>query len=273
MAVSNVIPSVSFGPKEVDQPRSQFQLQTRSFGKTDLHYYREVGSTNDVARALALAGCPEGTLVVAESQTAGRGRLGRKWQSPKGGLYFSLVLRPTFSPSLAPRITLLAGVAVCRAISSVARVDGAIKWPNDILIHGKKVAGILTETEAKEGSLRHAIVGVGINVNTDTSSLPPELLETAGSISGETQETVSIEGLLAASLMEMEELWGQFLCHGFGPIREAWRSLSATLGRPACFRITGREIAGLALDIDQAPALLIRDQHGVIHKICSGEVT
>lgn len=263
---------MSFDPEEGSQPRFRSHLRTSSFGKAGLYYYREVGSTNDVAKGLAIGGCPEGTVVVAESQTAGRGRLGRTWESPKGGLYFSLVLRPALPLSVAPRITLLAGVAVCKAIRSVARVEGAIKWPNDVLIHGKKIAGILTETEAKEGRIRHAIVGVGINVNTDPSAFPPGLRESAGSIFGETQQTVSSEAIFVTSLMEMEELWGQFLGQGFGPIREAWKSMSATLGSPARFRIGEGEIVGAAVDLDQDGGLLVRDAHGVIHKVCSGEV-
>jgi len=249
------------------------QLRTSSFGKGAIHCFREIPSTNDVARRLALEGCPEGTLVVAESQTAGRGRLHRTWESPKGGLYFSLVLRPQFAPSAVPRITLLAGVAVCRAIKDAANVDAAIKWPNDVLIHGKKVAGILTEMEASEEGVRHAIVGIGINLNTDPSSFPPELRQRAGSILGETQRVLSREALLAAVLTEMEGLWGELLGHGFEPVRRAWRSLSETLGRTVRFDIDGQEIGGVALDLDQDGGLLVRGPDGVIYKVCSGEVS
>ena len=249
-------------------------LRTSNFGRKGIHYYPKIGSTNDRARELALKGCLEGTLVVAESQYAGRGRLGRTWESPgKGGLYFSLVLRPSFAPSEAPRITLLAGVGVCRAINKFAQIRASIKWPNDILIRGRKLGGILTEMEAEAGRVNYVVVGIGINVNTDISSFPQELRERATSILEESGRPLSRRALLGSILLELETLWAGLQLTGFGPIHNAWKDLDITLGRRVRVDKMGQILSGNAIDLDEEGSLILKAEDGSLHKISSGELT
>ncbi len=249
-------------------------LLTSNFGKGGIHYYKQIGSTNDRARELALKGCPEGTLVVAESQYAGRGRLGRTWESPaKGGLYFSLILRPSFAPSQAPRITLLAGVGVCRAINEFAQIRAAIKWPNDILSRGRKLGGILTEIEAEIDRIHHVVVGIGINVNTEISSFPRELRETATSLFEETGRSLSRQALLRSILLELETLWTGLHRTGFGPIRKAWKDLAITLGQKVRVDKMGQILLGEAIDLDEEGSIVIKTEDGSSHRISSGELT
>ena len=249
-------------------------LRTRCFGRRGIHHSVEIGSTNDRAKELAHGGAPEGTLVVAESQSAGRGRFGRAWASPgRGGLYLSLILRPSLAPSEAPQITLLAGVGVCRAINALTPVGAGIKWPNDVLIKGKKVAGILTEMEAEMDRIHHLIVGIGINVNTRMSFLPRAVRERATSLLEETGKPISRKDLLAMVLAEMEALWAQAERGGFDAVRAAWKRLNVTLGRRV--RIEGMDVAvlGTAMDLDDRGALLVRAQDGPLHRIPFGEVS
>ena len=155
-------------------------LKTRVF-TGPVHHFETLDSTNDLAKELAVQGAPEGTVVVAEAQTGGRGRLGREWDSPPGvGLYVSLVLRPMLPPMELPQITLTTAVAVVRAVRRVAGVAPGIKWPNDLLLNGKKLGGILTEMETESDRIRHVVVGLGLNVNNP--GFPPELAATATSL-------------------------------------------------------------------------------------------
>jgi BirA family biotin operon repressor/biotin-[acetyl-CoA-carboxylase] ligase len=211
--------------------------------------------------------------VVAESQSLGRGRLGRAWASPaEGGLYFSLVLRPALALSEAPQITLLAGAGVCRAINALTHVGSGIKWPNDILVQGKKVAGILTEIEAEMNRIHHLIVGIGVNVNTRLSELPHSLRGRATSLREETGQNVSRQSLLALALAEMEILWREAQGRGFGPVREAWKRLNCTLGQRVRIQGTGRSWVGTAADLDDQGALLVRADGGSFERIAFGEV-
>lgn len=247
-------------------------LRTRVLGRGPFHHFPEVSSTNDEAKLLASGGCPEGTLVVAEAQSAGRGRLGRTWLSPFGtGLYFSLVLRPRFSPQLAPRMTLLAGVAVCRAIRRVSAVESGIKWPNDILVRQRKLAGILTEMEAEPDAIHHLVLGVGVNVNMQNCDLPPSIRAT--SLYLESGKRHSRAELLAQILLELETLWERLQKEGFTPIQEMWQELNLTLGRlVGVEKADGVVLVGRARGIDHEGALLITDQGGQMHRITHGEV-
>ena len=262
-------PSDSLLPDEI-----LHRLRSARFGKSGLHHYREIGSTNDRARQLALHGCPEGTVVVADSQSAGRGRLGRTWESPPGtGLYFSLILRPDFPAKDGPRVTLLAGVAVCRAVNALVGLEARIKWPNDILVHGRKVAGILAEMEVNQDRIHHVVVGVGVNVNTHPSSFPAVLRERSSSLAVEARRTVSKTALLCSILIEMEDLWDVLLSSGFEPIREAWRELNATLGHRVRAEGVGAGLVGKAVDLDPDGSLLVRSDDGTLHKVPFGEVS
>jgi len=246
-------------------------LKTRSF-MGPVHHFETLASTNDLAKELAARGAPEGTVVVAETQTGGRGRLGREWNSPPGvGLYISLVLRPMLPPVELPQITLTTAVAVVRAVRRVAGVAPGIKWPNDLLLNGKKLGGILTEMETESDRIRHVVVGLGLNVNNP--GFPVELVATATSLTLAAGGAFSRVNLLKAWLEEFEELYGRFLNQGFPEILEEWKRFTVTLGRMVTVRQGPREISGLALDVAPDGALLLRTAAGEIVRVTSGEIT
>jgi BirA family biotin operon repressor/biotin-[acetyl-CoA-carboxylase] ligase len=246
-------------------------LQARRL-KGPVHHFETLDSTNDLAKELAARGAPEGTVVVAEAQTGGRGRLGREWDSPPAvGLYVSLVLRPMLPPVDLPQITLTSAVAVVRAVRRVAGVAPGIKWPNDLLLNGKKLGGILTEMETESDRIRHVVVGLGLNVNNP--EFPAELAATATSLTLATGGAFSRVHLLRAWLDEFDGLYDRFLRQGFAEILAEWKGLAVTLGRPVTVRQGPREISGLALDVAPDGALLLRIDGGEIVRVISGEIT
>ena len=246
-------------------------LKTRVF-TGPVYYFETLNSTNDLAKELAAQGAPEGAVVVAEAQTGGRGRLGREWDSPPGaGLYVSLVLRPMLPPMELPQITLTTAVAVVRAVRRVAGLAPGIKWPNDLLIKGKKLGGILTEMETESDRIRHVVVGLGLNVNNP--GFPSELAATATSLTLEAGRTFSRVHLLQAWLEEFEELYGRFLQQRFPEILEEWKSYAVTLGKMVTVRQGPREISGQATDVAPDGALLLRTNNGEMVRVTSGEIT
>jgi BirA family biotin operon repressor/biotin-[acetyl-CoA-carboxylase] ligase len=210
-------------------------------------------------------------VVVAETQTAGRGRRGRAWASPpRRNLYFSAILRPELPPARAPELTLVASLAVCDALRQ-AGVDAGIKWPNDLLAGGKKIAGILTELAAEPDRVHWVVVGVGVNVNARREDFPEELRAEATSVLLERGQPAPRALFAAACLTALEEWVDVHAEQGFAPIREAWRARSVTLGREVLVRADGREIAGRAEDIDESGALLVR-AGADLTRILSGDV-
>ncbi len=236
-----------------------------------VHHFEEVASTNDLAKELAAREAPEGTLVVAEAQTGGRGRLGRQWDSPPGtGLYVSLLLRPPLPPTEMPQITLTTAVAVARAVKRVTGVAPGIKWPNDLLLAGKKLGGILTEMETESERIRHLVVGLGLNVNNP--AFPAELEPLATSLLLATGRRHSRLEILQAWLEEFEELYGRFLAREFAGILDEWRSLTVTLGRRVTVRQGPVTICGRALDVAPDGALLVETAAGDVVRVTSGEI-
>lgn len=249
-------------------------LGTRVFGKTDLHYFREVDSTNMKAKDLADAGAPEGTVVIAESQTAGRGRRGRSWFSSSGhGIYATLILRPAMPPIGTPRITLMAAVAVAEAILSLVTLDVKIKWPNDILVRGKKLSGILTEIAMEMDAVNYIVVGFGLNVNTPIADFPKELREKATSIFIETGEQLSRIKLVRACLEQFEKYYKMFKENEFSFIMHRWKQLSDIIGKKIMVDVVGQEHRGEVVDIDDDGVLILKDGHGRRQRIFSGDVT
>jgi BirA family transcriptional regulator, biotin operon repressor / biotin---[acetyl-CoA-carboxylase] ligase len=246
-------------------------LGTHDLGQI-VHWFAEVPSTSDVAKRLADDGAAHGEVVVAESQTAGRGRRGRAWASPPGrSLSFSVVLRPDLPPSRAPELTLLASVALCQAIRD-AGVPAAIKWPNDVLAGGRKLAGILLEMAAETDQLQWVVLGVGVNVNTRAEDLPPELRDTATSLAIERGGPVPRALFAAATLGAIEGWLDRHVAEGFGPVREAWRAMCDTLGREVRVKLAGEgDLEGVAEDVDEAGALLVR-AGGRLHRVLAGDV-
>jgi BirA family biotin operon repressor/biotin-[acetyl-CoA-carboxylase] ligase len=247
------------------------RLTTNYIGHS-IHYYTTVSSTNNEAKRLANEGCPEGTIVLAEEQKSGRGRLARGWFSPYArGIWFSVVLRPKFPPQEAPKCTLLAAVAIARAIRAMG-VNCGIKWPNDILFNGKKLVGILTEMNAEMDAINYIVIGMGINVNTDAGEFPEELRDIAASLSTVLGRKVSRSDLFIALLHELESLYELVSQEGFSPILSEWRTLSATLGHMVDVFGINRSFSGLALDIDTDGALIVETEAG-LEKVIAGDVS
>ncbi|MDI6791077.1 MAG: biotin--[acetyl-CoA-carboxylase] ligase [Thermodesulfobacteriota bacterium] len=248
------------------------RLRSACFGQGEIHYLPTTGSTNNVARDLAEKSAPEGTIVIAESQTKGRGRLDRTWYSPPGtGLYFSIVLRPQLDPYDLPKITLLAGIAVAESIEETTGLHPLIKWPNDLLLEGKKVAGILTELYGDITS-PYVILGIGINVHTRREEFLPELQEIATSLTMVGGQNISRANLMQAILTHLGGWYEIFKKGVFQPILDAWRKRCVIIGAHVKILSGEKELEGTVVDVDVGGALLLRDQSGQIRRILSGEV-
>jgi BirA family biotin operon repressor/biotin-[acetyl-CoA-carboxylase] ligase len=243
-------------------------LNTKFAGKK-IHYFDTIPSTMDVAMELAIKGAPEGTLVVAEAQTKGKGRLGRIWFSPKHkGIYLSLVLRPRFSPEKAPLLTLLSAVSICEAIKACCGLDARIKWPNDILINHKKAAGILTELNAEMDEVNFVIIGIGLNVNNDKKSL----ISGAISLKEAKGESFCRVALLQEILRRIESNYLILGSKGAKSIIDKWREHSVTLGRRVKVYSHREHIEGEAFNIDTDGGLLVRKDSGITAKVMAGDV-
>jgi BirA family biotin operon repressor/biotin-[acetyl-CoA-carboxylase] ligase len=249
-------------------------LKAKVFGK-DIIAYKKVDSTNDVAYSLAEKGMKEGTVIVSEEQASGKGRHGRKWVSPpKGGIYISFILRPEIMPNEIPRITLLAAVAAARAIRDFSGLSALIKWPNDILLNGRKVCGILTEMKAEPDAVDFIILGIGINVNTPAESLPKVATSLREALAGSGRRDRLSRVELAKRLIEcLEEEYVSLKKNGFGPIIEEWKELSDIIGSRIKVTTYNRTFEGQAHDIDQDGSLVVRRERGQMEKISSGDVT
>jgi BirA family transcriptional regulator, biotin operon repressor / biotin---[acetyl-CoA-carboxylase] ligase len=248
-------------------------LPTKFIGKRIVHY-DEVTSTQDIAHELAKKGAEEGTAVVAEMQTKGKGRKGKTWVSPqRGGIYVSIVLRPNLRPVHVVQIPLVVGVALARAIKDILPLNPKIKWPNDIFIGNKKVAGILTEMNSELDKVNYVIPGIGINVNTEISNLPDLVKDTATSLSFECGREVSRIAVIKRFFVELETVYEKFLALGFSSIRDEWKSLTNTLGCRVKVFDDRMEITGEAFDLDRDGFLLIKKDDGTIETIVGGEVS
>ncbi|MEM2676119.1 MAG: biotin--[acetyl-CoA-carboxylase] ligase, partial [Candidatus Bathyarchaeia archaeon] len=187
-------------PATIKVEKVQESLKTKFFGKY-IFFSHEVNSTNDWAKELAELGAPEGTVAIAETQTAGRGRIGRKWHSPKGGLWFSITLKPNLKPSETVKLVFLAGLAVAETLRELCGLKAETKWPNDVLVDGRKVCGILSEMKTVGEKVDYVVVGVGINANINVEKeLPPELRETATSLKAMLGKEISMENLFKGLL-------------------------------------------------------------------------
>ncbi|MFZ5826408.1 MAG: biotin--[acetyl-CoA-carboxylase] ligase [Bacillota bacterium] len=250
-------------------------LRTRLFGRT-VEYRESVGSTNEVAKQLARAGGPEGLLVIADEQTAGKGRLGRAWSTPRGSaLAMSLILRPALPPYHAPRITLAAAVAVCEAVREVAGLPAGIKWPNDVQIAGRKFCGILTEMEAEMDRVAFVVLGIGLNVHLKHDEMDPAFRESATSLAMAGAPGLRRAALVQAVMARLEEVYDHLTAGRFDRVLDRWRALSVTLGAPVrALSVTGELVAeGLAEDVDAEGALIIQLADGSRRRVVAGEVT
>lgn len=242
-------------------------LKTGIIGK-EIHYFRETESTNTRAREIAHS-VEEGTIIIAESQSGGRGRIGRKWLSPEGGIWLSIILKPKIQPLHAARITLTAGLAVARTIQGFG-LEAGIKWPNDILIKGKKVCGILTEMEAELDRIDYCVVGIGIDANVDTELFPGEIRETSTSLKKELGHTVNRNEFVRRLLEEFEKEYLKFQGGDFSSILEEWRNMSETIGENVKVTTGSRTIYGEAIGVDNDGALILETHDGKLEKIVAG---
>ena len=246
--------------------------KTKVIGR-DIQVFEKTTSTNDVIEKLARDGVKEGVVVFAESQTKGRGRLGRKWISPAHkGLWFSILLRPDLRPQEATQLTVASATALRRAIAVEIGLKPEIKWPNDILIGGKKVAGILTELSAEVDKVRYIILGIGIDANLDANEFPAELKRTATSLKIEAGETISRAELAVTVLRELDFDYARICGGKFSAVADEWESGCATIGKNVTVHIGDRKICGRAESLDDDGALLLRTEHGHLERITGGDV-
>ncbi|MGC9940258.1 MAG: biotin--[acetyl-CoA-carboxylase] ligase [Verrucomicrobiota bacterium] len=240
----------------------------------DIQVFKETTSTNDVIEKLARDGVREGVVVFAESQTRGRGRLGRKWVSPANkGLWFSILLRPRVHPQESTQLTVVSATALRRAIMTKTDLRPEIKWPNDILIGGKKVAGILTELSAELDRVKHITLGIGVDVNVDAGELPPEVRKVSTSLKIEAGEAISRVELAAEILRELDRDYARMCTGNFLAVADEWEAGCATIGKNVNVQMGDRKISGCAESLDEDGALLVRTEHGHLERVIGGDVT
>ena len=238
----------------------------------EVYFYEQTDSTNNCIRKLAKEGKKEGVVAVAEIQTAGKGRRGKGWQSPKGtGIWMSMLLTPNITPPEAPVLTLLAGLAVCRAVRQQTGLTAMIKWPNDILISNKKICGILTELYAEMDSVHFVITGIGINVNTEV--FPDELQKTATSLKIEKGESISRKNMIKAVIEEFEKIYLQYEKEcSFLPFREEYKKYCINIGKELQV-LSKQPFIAKGIDITEQGELLVQKQTGEKVVVFSGEVS
>ena len=230
---------------------------------TPLHTYGRLGSTNVVAARLAEAGAPEGTLVTAEEQTRGRGRQGRSWHSPPGvGVWMSLVLRPRCDAGQAAGIPLAGALAVASALKAATGVEVGLKWPNDVYMNGRKVAGVLGESVVEGTSVRYAVLGLGINVNLLEDQVPEDLRSIAGSLAMATGTSWNRVDIVASVLEALERRYYDYVQHGFGALSAEFKALSNLVGQPVELQLSNRTLSGTVLDLASDGSLLLTTESG-----------
>jgi len=242
-------------------------LNTKVFGR-EIYSYERTGSTNETAYRLAEDGAKEGVVVIAEQQTKGKGRLGRTWLSPSGGIYMSCIIRPSIMPNEIQEFTLAAALSVANTIREIAGLESQIKWPNDVYVNKKKVCGILTEMKAESDKIDFIILGIGINANTDEKLLP----KTATSLKAEIKKEISRIDFVKSLLLNLEKQYSIFKINGFSELRDEIKSISFTLGKRV--KVTTHDVIleGEAIDIDEQGALVVRLDNGLQKRVLSGDV-
>ena len=259
-------------PEILDAGLISAQLATVRVGRR-IEYFKQTVSTNADAFRLAEEGAEEGTVVLADSQSGGKGRRGRVWSSPAAvNLYCSVVLRPAIMLHQATQLTFLSAVAVARAIEKSGGCVPSIKWPNDILISEKKVAGLLNEMSAETDGINFVILGIGVNLNMLPEQFPLDLRYPATSLLIETGSRVERGHFAVLLLDELDTLYGDFLQHGFGPVREEWQQRCNARDRRVIVSDTGTgEVSGMFAGIDEDGALLLRSATGAVERVISGD--
>jgi len=250
----------------------QKTMQTRFIGRV-LFFSRKVSSTNDWAKQLAVQGAPEGTVVIAATQTHGRGRLDRKWISPVGGLWFSVILRPEVNMAKIARLTFVTSLAVAECLKDLYGLKVETKWPNDVTIGGRKVSGILGETSSTGEKATFVILGVGVNVNFDTEKIFPESIRlTTTSIEKELGRKVGLETTLKALLERLEKKLDLYVNEGFAPVLLEWKKYAFFLGKEVEIVDREKKIKGTACDVAEDGALVVRSEDGSLTHVFAGDL-
>ena len=241
----------------------------------EIIFFESIGSTNTAALELAEKGAPHGTVVIADRQTKGKGRLGRTWVSPpKKNIYMSVILRPELEPKDATLLTIMTAVSCAKGVMKSTGLKAEIKWPNDLMISNKKLGGILTEMKSDPDGIVFAVIGIGINVNSKTKKdFPPDIQGIATSIKEELGKIQSRTFIIAEILKETEHWYRVLLTEGRKPLFDEWKRLSSTLGRKVRVTAGDNVFTGVAEDIDKGGMLILRLPSGMLKKISSGDVT
>ncbi|MBX5326818.1 MAG: biotin--[acetyl-CoA-carboxylase] ligase [Candidatus Bathyarchaeia archaeon] len=247
-------------------------LETEFVGR-EIHYYEKISSTNTVAKQQARDDAREGTTIIAETQTQGKGRLNRPWISPKGGIWLSVILRPQITVEDALKITLATAVAVAKTLYNMFDLRAEIKWPNDVLVDNKKLCGILTETSSRKKNVDFVVVGIGLNANFDSKTLPEELQTVATTLKEVLKKEIDREKLICRLLKEIEDLYKTFKAKNFETLLNEWRAFAVFLGKKVEITNFKEKFEGVAVDVDDTGALLVKLADGTMRKVLSGDVT
>ena len=259
-------------PARIDLNKLLEGLRTKRVGRS-IFFRRSVASTNNWAKRSAKLGACDGTVFLAGSQTAGRGRLDRSWVSPAGGLWFSVVLRPRVRPPEAVGLVFVASLAVAKVLEELYKLETRVKWPNDVLVNSKKVCGILAEMKSDGENVEYVVVGVGVNADFDVKeSLPKKLWETATSLEDEFCRKVELEPLLRALLEKLEGLYSVFLEEGVSVILKGWREYAGFLGRQVEVVSGNERLAGLATDVDGSGFLVLKLKDGTVKHVFAADI-
>lgn len=259
-------------PDRVNEANVKKHLETDDYGK-HIQYFESVDSTQKIAHELAQQGAANGTVVISEEQLAGKGRMARPWSSKAyKGIWMSVITRPHLTLQQAPQMTLVAAVAITKAIEEVTGLVAQIKWPNDLLINQKKITGILTELQADPDLIKSIILGIGINVNQDMDEFPKELSSIATSLKVELGKSVNRAKLIATTLKYLEEYTKMYEANGFKPIKLLWESYSNTIGKRIRAVMVNETVEGLAIGITDSGMLELKLDDGTIYGVYSGDI-
>ena len=248
------------------------QLETDFIGR-EIHHFEKISSTNAAAKQQARKGAKEGTAIIAETQTRGKGRLNRPWISPKGGIWLSIILKPEIAVGDTPKITLITSVAVAKTLREMFDLKAEIKWPNDVLIDSRKVCGILCEAVLKGKTVDFIIVGIGVNANFTSEALPKDLQTTATTLKEVLKKDIDREKFVCLLLKEFENNYKMLRKRKFEGLLEEWRSMAGFLGKKVRITSFDEEFHGVAVDIDKNGALIVKLADGTVRKVISGDVT
>lgn len=258
-------------PENVNEFTLQWGLRTEWLGKKIVHL-KETPSTQNIAHQLAQENTGHGTVVIADEQTAGKGRMNRRWESTKNkGIWMSIVLKPTIPPYLAPQLTLLTATVLADVLNKHTHIKPHIKWPNDLLINDKKVAGILTEMQAEQDQIQYVIIGMGININQDDMDLPDSSYG-ATSIKQETDQIWNIKDIVQLILEELEDRYLTYITQGFSNVKSKWESYGYKIGEKIYVKTRKEQWQGIFLGIAEDGALLVKPEAGDTKKLYSAEI-